>query len=515
MNRQNNNQHPCPRADEAAAYAAGDRVEGMESHLVGCTACREVVMQTRGVMEKLASSPDEQGFDLTLPILARMRDEKRKVRTRLVCLRSAAAVAAVLAAGWFFTFQGKRDQPVDVAAEPLQDVEMLSETGSLHPEPKYDPPAGHQASGDVMEERSGPGSLAAAPAEDSVDAAKEVMDVAGAIRVPRVADVAGSPERSPDESDTLSAGDSVLRHAEAWLLSSQGSDGGWSAMAGGGQPNYDVGISSLAMLALSTSIHADDPRYARALENGSRYLMTRQNEDGRFGPDCTGSLYNHALACIALMAAREQVEPSGSDESIRLGVDLLVRSQKEDGGWTYLRAPRSRPNTLLSAWALLAVTRADQYGVNGLDRTLARGMQWMAGVVDAEGRAGYRERHDYPRGPETLTAAAALCLLRGDGPDTGTLRTMLQQIRGDVAVDGMEVDYYRLFFQATALREAGEHDSEAAGTLTRVLTELQDRESDMAGSWPPHDLWAKAGGRVYTTAMSVLALRDLDPSMVF
>jgi len=56
----------------------------------------------------------------------------------------------------------------------------------------------------------------------------------------------------------------------------------------------------------------------------------------------------------------------------------------------------------------------------------------------------------------------------------------------------------------------GEHWSAWNGRLRRLLVDSQVPEGPLAGSWEPRlpvaDRWAKAGGRLYVTAMHLLML---------
>lgn len=237
------------------------------------------------------------------------------------------------------------------------------------------------------------------------------------------------------------------------------------------------------------------------------FLLSQQNADGRFGPDCTASLYNHSLACLALLTLDERV--MASTDALTTGLRLLVEAQQPAGGWSYLRAPQGKANSSLTSWALLALLRARERDLPVSDDAIARGFAWLEQTVNQEGRAGYRRADDFPRGPETLTAATALCLLQDATPDRERLQKMLSHVRADLAQDVQGMDYYRTYFQTAALREAGLHGTDELQQVEARLLALQDTQAPAHGSWPALDLWSRAGGRVYTTAMAVLSLRDL------
>lgn len=300
-----------------------------------------------------------------------------------------------------------------------------------------------------------------------------------------------------------------LDQATAWLIQAQDSDGGWSMGHAGAAANYTVGLSALALLALQTGDQMASATQAEALQRGMDFLVTQQDPDtGLFGPDITGSLYNHTLACLALLAVQPGPDASAYAASLQAGLDLLVRHQRPEGGWNYLRARSSPSNSSLTSWALLVLMEAESRGVARHPIEIARGLAWLQTTIDAQGRAGYRRPGDHPYGSETLTAAAALCLSSQADLPPALRELMLANVRRDASGTTHSLDYYRAYFQATALREAGMEDAPEMNQLASRLENAQDRSSEHAGSWSSEDPWARTGGRVYSTALAMLVLRD-------
>ncbi len=319
-----------------------------------------------------------------------------------------------------------------------------------------------------------------------------------------------APEPAPPAvAQTPAPEKNPLHQATAWLLQVQDNDGGWSMGHAGAAANYTVGLSALALLALQTGDLTTPAAQAEALQRGLDFLVTQQDPDtGLFGPDITGSLYNHTLACLALLAAQPGPDASASTASLQAGLDLLVRHQRPEGGWNYLRARASPSNSSLTSWALLVLMEAEARGVASHPDEIARGLAWLQTTVDDKGRAGYRRPGDHPYGSETLTAAAALCLTSQADLPPALRDLMLANVCNDARGATQSLDYYRAYFQATALREAGMADAPEMNQLASRLENAQDRTSEQAGSWSSEDPWARTGGRVYSTALAMLVLRD-------
>ena len=140
-------------------------------------------------------------------------------------------------------------------------------------------------------------------------------------------------------------------------------------------------------------------------------------------------------------------------------------------------------------------------------RVIEKGMAWLGKVVDADGYVGYSRPGDFPYGSETLTAAGALCFLTDKGRSASSSR-LAQVVRAlkNTARRKTDVDYYRLYFVTHALRAAGNDDPELIAGLCSALVACQEQTGVHAGSFEAKDRWSSAGGRVYATAMAVLAL---------
>jgi hypothetical protein len=304
--------------------------------------------------------------------------------------------------------------------------------------------------------------------------------------------------------------DVAIERALAWLAGSQEPDGHWEAQKWGAQSAYTVGVTALSLLAFFAP--ADGAEAHRAeIERGLAYLVGAQDASGRFGPACTGSLYNHALATLALLEADAQYGRAEWKPARRRALAFIGANQRASGGWAYERAPDRAANTSLTVWQLLALTRASGQGYADAQPWIEHGLVWLRAAVDGSGRAGYRQPGDFRNGYETMTAAAACCLSRtgaraGDGE---LARRMIALLRAELEAGPGDSDYYRTYFTAQALRADDPETAESA--LASVVEDLLQRQSnaaDRAGSWDPSDRWGMAGGRVYATALAVMTLSN-------
>ncbi len=333
------------------------------------------------------------------------------------------------------------------------------------------------------------------------------------------------PAASPVLRDTATADapDSARAREKAlgWLASVQEPDGTWDPARWDGHGNFSVAVTGLALMAFTGPEGvAPEAAHAPAAGRARAALLRSQDGAGHFGPRGVGSLYNHAIATAALLAADAARPDPAARSAASRGVRFLLAAQTLSGGWGYAEGGRAgvgggggedEPNTAMSVWPLVALARARAAGMPGVEMPLARGIAWLKGVVDESGRVGYRRPRDFPYGEPTLAAMGAFAFLSAGGPEVardarlaGALRTLAPV---PAAAGQQDVDYYRSFFVSRVLAsaDAGE-DREAGRRLARDLSARQVADGALAGSWAPADRWSAAGGRVYATAMAAMAL---------
>ena len=292
--------------------------------------------------------------------------------------------------------------------------------------------------------------------------------------------------------------------AVTWLRSVQEPDGHWDAAKWGAQKNYTPGITALAVLALlKQDANAPNSPHADAIRRGLDYLLSQQNSEGRIGAVNSGTPYNQGIATLAFLEAYSRQQNPRWREAATRSLAYIRSTQQPSGGWGYPRGPVDAGNTSITVWQLQALLKADAMGHADVRPSIEKGLAWLNGVVDADGRVGYSRTNDFPYGHETLTAAGALCFLsdKSGAAPSPHLPRILQALR-DAAHRQSDVDYYRLYFMTQALAAAGGTDTDLAAKLREALVVCQ---AD-AGSFEAQDRWSSAGGRVYATAMAVLAL---------
>jgi len=372
----------------------------------------------------------------------------------------------------------------------------------------------HAAERSAMESRAGdaapkPTLPAASPAPPAIYASR-----LGAARLEAALARGGSMET-----------ERAVQAALAWLTAAQSADGRWDAArhgAGqgrrGGQHDpatggrSDHGVTGLALLAFlgAGSTHREG-LHAEVVDRGLRFLVSRQRADGSLAGDADffAALYCHGMATLALA---ECVALSG-DTALRPPLERAVRhtlamQHPVTGGWRY--AAGDRGDTSQLGWQVMVLATARQAGLDGLDglergAALARGFLPTVSSGVSGGLASYRPRE---RPNQAMTAEALVCrLFLGLPVEHPVAREAIDFVgRNPPSRDACNI-YTWYYATLAAFHVGGPQWDRWNAHLVAALLPLQRRESGaFAGSWDPDPVWGGHGGRVYSTALSALAL---------
>lgn len=338
-----------------------------------------------------------------------------------------------------------------------------------------------------------------------------------------------------------------------WLARHQHPDGHWSsegfsdecsadaeACTGRGRVHHDVGVTGLALLAFLGAGHRDGGSgpYADVVKDGIRWLVTSQDQEGRFAvSDVSTATYDHFLGTLAMVEAYALGGRNQTKLSARRAIAWAERHRTPGGGWRYLdhNDPEMRLNpsdVSVTGWAVMALSLAKDVGLDVDPVALEDALLLVDELTDATGRTGYVEPGSGPSRPvaradrypadqsEAMTAVGLLCRLF---LDPGSTRTDLDSA-GDVGrgVDLVldlpilwdedrapgRIDFYYWYAATYALFQRGGVAWKRWEPGLDVVAANQLGEGDPRGSWDPApDVWGGEGGRVYSTALLTLLLQ--------
>lgn len=314
----------------------------------------------------------------------------------------------------------------------------------------------------------------------------------------------------------------------AWLIAAQSADGRWDAdrwdagreaqimghNRGGAGAKADTGVTALALLALLGAGHTHQTGpYQPQVAAGLNFLMQSQAADGSLAGEAEfyARTYCHSMATFALAEALAVTNDRRLEPAVRAGCQFLIAGQHPaTGGWRYRPGdPGDRGDMSQLGWIVMALRSAELSGIEVPSRTWAGVDRFLQSVAmgPSRGLACYQ-----PGGPPTRTMTAEALysrLVRHTPLEPATITEATNSVVLLPPGQG-QVNLYYWYYGTLALHHARATDPRSwkrwNNELKTVLTGLQAKSGPLQGSWDPDPVWGHYGGRVYSTALSVMCL---------
>lgn len=364
--------------------------------------------------------------------------------------------------------------------------------------------------------------------------------------------------RKPRSSATAPEARVVIENALAWLARHQEQDGCWSPVRfdtlcagdavcdGKGAEDYQVGLTGLVTLALlgygaapgrelvvKDEMLGNAANLSLAADRSLRWLCGQQRPDGVVGnPRSMKLIYNQAVAAYALVEGYILTGDVALRDAAQKAVDFLVAARNPGKAWRY--TSRSGENdSSATGWCVSALYFARLAGLAVPADAFAGARAFLVESTNDEGMTGYQSVRD--AGVKVVvmnknedfafhhTASAialfARHLVEGKKLDARYRQAAVKLLTDDPPswdVGKRVIDYYYWYHAAEAMHQASAAPAAAKAwqkSLVAALTlgQGQDRKSCTFGSWSADTAngfgrWAFEAGRVYSTAIAVLAL---------
>jgi hypothetical protein len=310
-----------------------------------------------------------------------------------------------------------------------------------------------------------------------------------------------------------------------WIARHQRPDGAWSldihpmckgAGCPGEEPDRfaDTAATGLALLPLlgAGHTHMKPGRYQKTLERGLFWLVKMQRPSGEIfttGAEHT-LFYSHAIATMALCEAYGLTKDKRLRDPAQKAIYYINHSQnKLDGGWRYYAGQAG--DTSVFGWQVFAMRSAHLAGLEVNRTVLKRARGFLDRMASDPGGSTYTYLEGRP--PSfSMTAEGLVCRQM-----MGWSREHPALISGTAAIAehlqmSQERNIYYWYYATQLLHNMKNKDWEQWNKRVRDgLIGLQAiGDGCDRGSWDPlapqEDRWGAAGGRLYTTSLSLLTL---------
>jgi len=314
--------------------------------------------------------------------------------------------------------------------------------------------------------------------------------------------------------------DHAVARAVRFLLSVQRGDGSITE-----QPGNRVAMTSLSLLALAATGHqpTDDSPAGQGMRRALDYVLRTEHQDARgfLGAADGSRMYGHGITTLMLSEMLGMGLDAQMDETLRdrcrKGIDLILKAQsssKDDrnaGGWRYL--PESRDSDLsISVWQVMALRSAKNAGFEIPGQAIERAVGYLKRCYKVKRGPDGRPltvttsacAYEPGQNPEYAMAAAGLLALQVCGEyDAPEVLGSADWLRDRPVEWTSEWFFYGTYYYAQGMyQRGGDYADKARKAVEGVVLEQQSPD----GSWLGHHGQERGAGRVYCTAMGVLAL---------
>jgi prenyltransferase beta subunit len=281
----------------------------------------------------------------------------------------------------------------------------------------------------------------------------------------------------------------AVGRALKWMKDQQASDGSWGNTA----------ITAFALLAYMANGHVPNQgEYGPEVAKGVRYLLACARDDGYLVGPRGGNMYCHGMAALALTQVYGMTGDEEVKKVLKKSIDLIVRTQNNEGGWRYDPAPTGA-DISVTIMQVMALRGAKDSGIHVPDRCMTEAVRYINRCRDPRS-GGYRYQ-PYSAGPGYARTAAGVCVLQLCGDyEADEIKAAVEYM--DRVGEDRQHFWYGHYYAAHALNQVG----------GKVWEEYYERmRADLLREQLPDGRWYSprreaAYGPVYQTAIAVLIL---------
>jgi hypothetical protein len=250
--------------------------------------------------------------------------------------------------------------------------------------------------------------------------------------------------------------------------------------------------------------------YTKTVENGLKYLMSKQNKEGYFG----GGMYEHGLASIALCEAYALSADPILKPHAQRALDFIGKAQHSAGGWRY--SPGQAGDTSVVGWQVMALKSGQMAGLSVPKSVFDGAGRFLDSVQPSSGDGGAYGYAGPGAGPVTTSIGLLCRQYLGWTPRNPGLIAGAENLKKHQPEKGKPLPLKSMYFYYYATQVmhhiGGEGWPKWNEPMRDYLVKAQDtganpKRPHQAGSWDPSiDNHGRQGGRLMVTSMALLTL---------
>jgi len=301
---------------------------------------------------------------------------------------------------------------------------------------------------------------------------------------------AAAPLAEVDEAAVRKAIEKGLEYLHA----NQNKDGSWSC---GGYAR-DPGISGIAVMAMMSQGNVPGRgKYGEDVRNAVSFIAKSVNPySGFVGQGPSGRMYGHGFATLSLAEAYGMDQNDDLHEKLKKAVRLILRAQKEDGGWRYDPNPQGMSDLSVTVCQVMALRAARNAGIKVPKEAIDRSIEYVKKSANPDGSFRYMLSQGSGKSP-ALTGAGHTTLFGAGEYDTPEIKAGIDYLK-QATPGSFSHYYYGHYYAAQAMYQAGGENW--TSWRRKVVPELL-RKQQQDGSWTGEI------GDVYCTAMACIVLQ--------
>ena len=308
-----------------------------------------------------------------------------------------------------------------------------------------------------------------------------------------------APELTEEASEAIDKGLN-------YLLANQRNDGSWA----GDESGYRaVALTSLGLMAFMSrgELPGAGPN-GDALNRAKEWLLVRAKgaTDGYLG----STMYEHGLAILALtemwgMTRDLKDDDDAMQKAIKAGVEVIIRSQSDGGGWRYQPTPNAGHDTSVTVMVFIALASARQAGVVVPNVTITKVVNYFKSATSQKtGGFNYIPTGSAKNDSIACTGGGAYAAQLAGVRDSEMVKSALRYLKErspGIINNNFGHYYYGHYYAIQAMVQAGDDHYAKWYPLIR---DALIRKQNAQGAWTGAAKGVKVVG--YETPMAIIIL---------